>query len=200
MKRKILLLVLLAVAAVLFVFSGKEEAPTPQAPMMRERTSLFSGMPPFLNLTFAYPEGWKISVSRSRASEEGVAQMIGPRDQNFQFSVSFAVIGKKKTGAIALENEAEGLLERNKSLAQFKIVSKGPAQVAGQAARRVAFDFVISLPVSVPEAPSVAMREEVILISRGDLLYQIHFVGTLEQYRKNRILFENFLRSLRFTK
>lgn len=200
MNRKIVIFLVLAVSAagLFFIFhlsQGTEHLSTSAG---AEGVEAFNGALPFLNIVFEYPKSWKIFVSRARSAEESTAQLIGPRDARHQFSTSFAVIGKKITGAVSLQDEEEKFIKRNKALSQFKVASKETVRVAGQDARRIAFDFSMNLPVDVQNAPEVIMREEVILLMRAGLLYQVHFIGTLEQHQRNRSLFEKFLKSIRF--
>lgn len=198
MKRKIVLFLILAIAVLFFIFVKWQESTHVRVLAGTESFEVFNGAPPLLNIAFEYPKSWKIFVSRARGAEEATVQLIGPRDLSHQFSASFAVIGKKKKEGLSLENEAENLIGRNKALNQFKVVSKEKIRVAGQDAQRVTFDFVINLPVGFPNAPPVPMREEVILVSQANGLYQVHFVGTLEQHRENNRLFQDFLKSFRF--
>jgi len=199
MKRKMILLLILAAAALLYIFLGQPGSKPSGVSAGTESLETFPGAAPFLNIAFEYPKNWKVFVSRSRTGEEATVQLMGPRDLAYQFSTSFAIIGKKKTEGGSMEGEAEKLIERNKALAQFKVVSKRTVQAAGQTAQDVTFDFVMPLPVGTLNAPVVTMREEVILVSRKDALYQVHFVGTREQHQQSKPLFESLLRSLRFT-
>ncbi len=190
----------MAAAVWLFIFPEQQAPERSKAAATAERFRAFTGAPPLLNIAFDYPLGWKLFVSQARGVEEATVQLMGPRDLIHQFSASFAVIGKKKMEGVTMESELEKLIERNKALTQFKVVSKKGMLVGGQDAQSVIFDFAINLPMGFKNAPTVMMREEVVLVLRADAFYQVFFVGTLEQHRQSELLFRRLLESFRFTK
>lgn len=178
------------------------QAPKGQVAMKTDAASesfeVFEGNPPLLNITFHYPKDWKKSVSRARDAEEETVQLMGPRDLKKQFSTSFAVIGKKQGENQDIENEINQIINRNKNLAEFKIVARGGVKIGGADAQKIISEFVMELPLGMVNPSPAVMREEVAVVMHSGLTYHIYFVGTKEQHLGNNHLFRNLLKSFQF--
>jgi hypothetical protein len=155
-------------------------------------------MPPLMTVSFDYPETWKLVFAKSRNIEAATAQVIGPRDLQKRFSVSIAVIAKKRSGPADLDAEMNSVLEKNKGFAAFKTVKTASLQVGGRDARELIFNFDLGLPVDVKGAPPTVMTQGVVLVARGDVVYQINFIGTREQNEKYGAIFRRLLETFRF--
>jgi len=188
----LLILVLLVLFYVFFSNSGAKSQRNEPA------FKIFESTPPILNIRFGYPPSWKLSVSRARDVEEETVQLMGPRDPQLQFSASFFIIAKKQDLLWSLDKELGAIIERKKQASQFRIISKKNIEVNGEDAREVIFDFVLGLPFDATKPHITTMREQIIEVAHSGLVYQIHFIGTLEQHRENNRLFQDFLKSFRF--
>lgn len=195
--KKFLWLILICLLGAVF-FQQYAEKPS-KGEKLKKDYLIYQSKNPSLDFTFQYPSvGWTVDESEGVGQSYDAVQLLGPRDHQNQYSTSFAVTVKTNDSGVKAEDQLDAFLKTMERFRDFKILEKGKVGIQNNNYPIATYGYVARLPLWKKNAKDVLMREEVVFLSHQKKSYRITYLGTAEQNRASKSVFEHLLKTFKF--
>lgn len=157
----------------------------------------FQGKNPPYNFTFEYPEAWRVN-ERGYRGDYDMVEVMDVSNKNALTMPGMFITKKNLRAGDSEEGLMKSWLGEEGRYRNFKVTSRGNAEAADQKALRSEYSYALSLPLWAGGAQEVRIKKEQIIFIRGDASFQITFVGSEDQFRIYRPVFDRMLQTLKF--
>ena len=192
-------LITILLAGIAYVAYSIVKVPIKQL-AMKQKYIAFETKNPALDFTFEYPEDWKPHEFQGQSEKYDSVQVMGPRDEKNELTLSFSITVKPfdKDHADSSEELLSEYLERSNNLAQIKVLDTKKIQMGGQKTSLAIFQYVDRLPAWKTNARDVLMKKATGFVNKADKFYRFTFSGTAEQFRQNEDVLKQIIKTFQF--
>lgn len=176
-------------------FSQKTEKAQALPPAIKMK--LFQGQNPPYNFTFEYPEAWRVR-ERGYKGDYDMVEVMSPSDKAALVTPGLFITKKALRGSDTPESLMAAWLREEGRYKDFKASPAQGMTVAGQKGLKTKYGYALSLPLWTSNAQEFRIKKEQIIFVRGDASFQITFMGTDEQFKTYKPVFDRTLATLKF--
>jgi hypothetical protein len=161
------------------------------------KLKIFQGQNPPFNFVFEYPEAWRVK-ERGYKGDYDMVEVMSVSDKDTLVIPGVFITKKVLHPNDTAESLMKAWLRDESHYKNFKASSSKRTEVAGQKGVKVEYGYRLPLPLWTSGAQDVPLQKVQIIFIRGDAAFQITFMGTGEQFKTYKPIFNHILETFKF--